>query len=408
MKKNVKVKVNYAVVYIVLIFFGFVLGINAHGFMGRAQAAIWESNWGLLYQVLDIVKTQYIDKDLEDQKLIYGSIKGMLKSLDDPYTRFIEPKSFEEMQIRMDGKFAGVGIQIGIKDDILTVIAPIEGTPAFRAGMKAMDRIIKVDDIETDNMSLEEAVSKIRGPRGTKVTLTIIRKNKKEPIPIDIVRDIINIKSVPKVKMVDKKKKIGYIQLATFENKTSPQEVEDAIATLNAKGMKALILDVRNNGGGLLRNAVDIASFFIEEGSVVHTVDRDGNKDTLEVVSVPSNYYKKPIVILINHGSASASEILAGAIRDRKRGQIIGTNSFGKASVQNVRPLSDGSAVLVTIAKYLTPDGTDINANGITPNIIIEIPTANIEAAQEEGYEYKEEDDVQLQKAIEVLGKELK
>ncbi|MFC1517036.1 S41 family peptidase [Candidatus Margulisiibacteriota bacterium] len=396
-------KTKSFIVIVVLISIAFFVGNNFEPIIRNAEAAAWESNWGLLYQVLDIIKTQYVQKKVEDKNLIYGAIKGMLKALGDPYSRFVEPKAFEEMQIRLDGKFAGVGIQIGIKDEHLTVISPIEGTPAFRMGLKAMDRIIKVDGKDTEGMSLEEAVSRIRGPRGTKVTLTILRKGKKEPFDVDIVRDIIKIKSVPKAKMIDNRYKIGYIQLATFENKTATEEVENALANLDKEGIRALVLDVRNNGGGLLRNSVDIASIFIKKGAVVHTVDRDGNRETLEVIGTETKFYKRPLIVLINEGSASASEILAGAIQDHRRGTLVGAKSFGKASVQNIRPLSDGSAVLITVAKYLTPKGYNISEQGISPNIFVTVPTATIEAASKDDYEYKEKDDIQLQRAIKIL-----
>ncbi|MBU0580901.1 MAG: S41 family peptidase, partial [Candidatus Margulisbacteria bacterium] len=400
-------KLKNIVFIFILITFGFFIGTHLDLVMSKAQAVNWESRWGLIWQAFDIIQTQYVEKNIEDKELIYGSIKGMLKALNDPYSRFMEPKAFEEMQIRMDGKFAGVGIQIGIKHETLTVISPIEGTPAFRSGVKAMDKIIKVDGKNTEGISLEEAVTLIRGPRGTKVILTIIRQGVKEPFDISIVRDIIKIKSVPKAKIIDKKYGIGYIQLATFENKTAAEEMEEAITDLNKQGMRGLILDVRNNGGGLLRNAVDITSIFVKKGAVVHTVDRDGNRDTLEIIGVKTSLYRSPLIVLINEGSASASEILAGAIKDHKRGYLIGARSFGKASVQNIVPLSDGSAILITVAKYLTPKGINISEEGISPNMFVQVPTATIEAAMKDDYEYKEADDLQLQESIKYLRKKI-
>ncbi len=400
---NNKIKISIAI--ILLVISGTLFGSYVNT---KLEAAPTESNWGLIYQVLDIIKTQYVKKSVDDQQLIYGAIKGMLKALEDPYSRFMEPKAFEEMQIRLDGKFAGVGIQLGIKQDHLTVIAPIEGTPAAKAGVKALDRIIKIDGASTDGMSLEEAVSRIRGTRGTVVTLTMMRATKKEPFDLRLVRDTIKIKSIPKVKMVDPRYKIGYIQLATFENKTAPLEMEEALTELENDDVRALILDLRNDGGGLLRNAVDIGSMFIKSGAIVHTVDREGNKETLEVVAVQKTCYKIPLIVLINEGSASASEILAGAILDHGRGTLVGSRSFGKASVQNIRPLTDGSAVLITVAKYLTPKGINISDHGISPNVFIQVPTATIEAAMKDNYEYKEEIDNQLQEAIKILRKKLR
>ena len=234
-----------------------------------------------------------------------------------------------------------------------------------------------------------------------------MRQNKKDPFEVRLVRDTIKIKSVPKVKMVDERYKIGYIQLATFENKSAPQEMEDALTELEKDDMRALIIDLRNDGGGLLRNAVDIGSMFIKDGAIVHTVDREGNKETLEVVAVQKTFYKKPLIVLINEGSASASEILAGAILDHGRGILVGARSFGKASVQNIRPLTDGSAVLITVAKYLTPKGINISEHGISPNVFVQVPTATIEAAMKDNYEYKEDIDNQLQEAIKILRKKV-
>ena len=346
-------------------------------------------------QVLDIVKNDFVEKDLDDQKLVYGSIKGMLEALDDPYSRFMEPKAFNEMQIRMSGTYSGIGIYIGIKNSHLTAIAPIEGTPAYKAGIKAGDAIVKIDGTDTKDMALEQAVSMIRGPQGSKVTLAILRKGWKEAKDFEIVREKIVIKSAVS-KILDKN--IGYIKLNTFENLSAAREFEKALREL--KEVEGLIIDVRGNGGGLLQNAIDIGSMFIPQGDIVMTVDREGKREHLE--STGRVLWNKPVVMLINESSASASEILAGALRDNKVATLVGNHTFGKASVQNVRQLNDGSAVLITIAKYLTPNGEDITKRGISAEVMVAVPTR--EGELEPGIEVPEEEkDIQLQKAIEII-----
>ncbi|MBN2057954.1 MAG: S41 family peptidase [Candidatus Saganbacteria bacterium] len=376
-----------------------VLGIIFLGvsFYGRvfAQGDL-ERKLETYLQVLDIVKNDYVEKDIDDQKLVYGSIRGMLSSLDDPYTRFVEPKAYEEMRIRMSGTYSGIGIYIGIKKDQLTVISPIEGTPAFNSKLKAGDHIVTVDGKNTKDMALEEAVSLIRGPEGTKVKLGILRPNWKEPKDFDITRAKIKINSVDS-KLLDDG--LAYIKLNTFENLNSAREFEKALR--QARDSRGLIIDLRGNGGGLLQAAIDIGSMFIDQGVIVQTVDREGRTEKLE--SSGRVLWRKPTVVLINEASASASEILAGALRDNRVATLVGSKSFGKASVQNVRRLSDGSALLVTIAKYRTPNGEDINKKGIKPDVIIEIPSNEAESQASLINGKVETDDIQLQKAIQVL-----
>lgn len=345
-------------------------------------------------EVLDIVKSDFVEKDLDDEQLVYGSIRGMLSSLDDPYTRFMEPKAYKEMKIRMGGSYSGIGIYIGIKNKHLTVISPIEGTPAYEAKLKAGDQIMTVDGKSTKDMALEEAVSLIRGPRGTKVKLGVLRRGWKDPKEIEIVRAKIDIKSL-KAKTLDSN--IVYIKLNTFENLRAAQEFESALR--KSKEADGLIIDLRGNGGGLLQNAIEIGSMFIERGLIVQTVDREQRREQIE--STGRVLWRKPTVVLINEASASASEILAGALRDNNAATLVGTKTFGKASVQNVRRLSDGSALLVTIARYLTPSGEDINKKGIAPDVEVTLPSEEAEA--ELVMEEEEEEDLQLQKAIEVL-----
>jgi carboxyl-terminal processing protease len=370
---------------------GFILG------KGGAQEGL-ESKLDVFLQVLSLVKSQYVDKNVDDNKLVYGAIKGMLASLDDPYTRFMEPTSYKEMRIRLRGSYSGIGIYIGMKDGALTVISPIPGTPAAKVGLKAKDKIITIDAKSTKDMSLEEAVSLIRGPKGSKVKLAIIRGSAKEPKDYLIERQNIVIKST-EFKMLTPE--VAYIKFNTFEKQNAPYEVSKAIQEAKNKKAKGLIFDLRNNGGGLLDNSIQIGSMFIKSGAIVQTIDREGMREVK--YSSGNVIWWQPMVVLINEASASASEILAGALQDHKVATLVGTKSFGKASVQTVRVLQDNSAVLLTIAKYLTPNGHDITKKGIVPDVVVEIPTKEAEAKAELPEEDKEEKDIQLDKALEII-----
>lgn len=398
------------IIFVFVLSFGMMLKV-------RAQEEL-ESKLEIFLEVLSLVKNQYVKRDLDDTKLVYGAIRGLLDSLEDPYTRFVEPKAYKEMQVRLRGSYSGIGIYIGIKNKQLTVISPIQGTPAEGAGLKAKDKIVTIDEKSTKDMALEEAVSLIRGPEKTKVKLGIMRTGFKKPKDFVITRKKIVIKST-EFKMLDED--IAYVKLNTFEKKTAPQEMKKALSLARGKKANGLILDIRNNGGGLLNNAIDIGSMFIKSGIIVQTVDREGMREVK--YSSGRVVWDKPIVVLINEASASASEILAGALRDNKIATLVGTRTFGKASVQSVRRLQDDSAVLITIAKYLTPNGDDISEKGISPDVVVAIPTeeANAEGKIEEKMpeekeglpeskkkeekpeEKKEEEDIQLQKAIGVL-----
>jgi len=370
------------------------------GEIKRAKAADdLESRLNIYLQVLDTVKNDFVEKDLDNNKLIYGSIRGLLDSLDDPYSRFLDPMAFKEMKIRLSGSFSGIGIYIGIKDKQVMIISPMKDTPAWKAGLKPKDKIMKIDGKPTKDMALDEAVGLIRGPRGSIVTLAILRGTARETKDYKVPREKIVIKSVETEIL---KGDIGYIKLNTFENQSASDEMEKALRYLNSKITRGLIIDVRDNGGGLLQNAIEIGSMFIKDGVIVYTIDREGKKETIS--SMGNVIWTKPSVMLINDSSASASEILAGALHDNHISKLVGTNTFGKACVQNMKQLEDGSAVLITVAKYLTPNGTDITKKGIEPDYIVEIPTS--EAAEITESEEKNTDankDPQLKKAIEVL-----
>jgi len=385
---------------VLVLLFIVALSVLMMGDAKRARSADdLESKLNIYLQVLDSVKNDYVDKKLDNTKLMYGSIRGLLDSLDDPYTRFLEPSSYKEMKIRLSGSYSGIGIYIGIKEKQIMVISPIKDTPAWKAGLKPKDKIITIDGKPTKDMALDEAVGLIRGPRGSIVTISILRGSAKEPKDYKIPREKIVIKSV---EMEILGANIGYIKLNTFENQNAAEEMEKAINNMKGKNIKGIIIDVRNNGGGLLQNAIEIGSMFMKDGVIVYTIDREGKKETIS--STGNQIWDKPVVMLMNESSASASEILAGALHDNSKAKLVGTKSFGKASVQNVKQLEDGSAILITIAKYLTPNGTDITKKGIEPDYVLEVTTEEAEAMfQSEDKAVNTQKDPQLKKAVEVL-----
>jgi carboxyl-terminal processing protease len=315
-------------------------------------------------ETLSIIKQNYVE-DIDEKELINGAIKGMLSQLD-PHSSFMPPEAFKEMQIDTKGEFSGLGIQISMKDKMLTVIAPIEDTPAYKAGIKAGDTIIKIDGESTKDITLQDAVDKLRGPKGTSVTITILREGWDKPKDFTIVREVIQIKSVKYKALEDK---IGYVKITQFQQRTS-DDLENALNTLEKDKINSLILDLRNNPGGLLNGAVEVSSQFLPEGKlVVYIKGRSGEQQDFNTVNTKNIEY--PMIVLVNEGSASASEIVAGALQDWGRAVILGTQTFGKGSVQTVIPLSDGSALRLTTARYYTPKGRSIQTTGITPDIIV-------------------------------------
>ncbi len=319
-----------------------------------------KSNWINL-------RKEVLSKTYSDSNEAYDAIRDMLSNLDDSYTRFLEPKEFNQMRIDTSGELTGVGIQI-FKDkesDDLIIISPIEGTPAFDAGIKAKDKILSIDDISTEGMNIEDAVKLIRGQRGTKVKLEILRDSRS--FFKTLSREKIEIKSVSsKVNKTKNGLSIGYVRIKQF-NANASKETRDAIKDLETKKVAGYVLDLRSNPGGLLESSIDISRHFINKGVIVSTVSKDGLKETKK--GNGQALTKKPLVVLVNEGSASASEIVSGAIKDNKRGKLVGKKTFGKGLVQSMRTLVDGSGLTVTVAKYLTPNGTDINKSGIIPDI---------------------------------------
>ena len=323
-----------------------------------------KSNWINL-------RKEVLSKTYSDSNEAYDAIRDMLSNLDDSYTRFLEPKEFNQMRIDTSGELTGVGIQI-VKDkesDDLIIISPIEGTPAFDAGIKARDKILSIDDISTEGMNIEDAVKLIRGQRGTKVKLEILRGSKS--FFKILSREKIEIKSVSsKVNQTKNGLLIGYVRIKQF-NANASKETRDAIKDLETKKVAGYVLDLRSNPGGLLESSIDISRHFINKGVIVSTVSKDGLKETKK--GNGQALTKKPLVVLVNEGSASASEIVSGAIKDNKRGKLVGKKTFGKGLVQSMRTLVDGSGLTVTVAKYLTPNGTDINKSGIIPDIEVKM-----------------------------------
>lgn len=344
--------------------------VSATAYRSATAAGTDYESIELFTDVLAIVKKSYVE-EVDTKKLIYGAINGMLAALD-PHSSFMPPDTYKELKLDTKGEFGGLGIEISIKDGILTVISPIEDTPAYRAGIKAGDQILKIDDKFTKDLTIMDAVKRMRGVKGTKVTLTIMREGFDKPKDFPLTRDVIQVKSI-KFKMLDDG--YGYLRIAQFQEKTS-DDLQKALDILNetSKGkLKGLVLDLRNDPGGLLDQAVKVSETFLEEGKlIVYTEGREKDAQMKFSSRKSEKQPDYPIVALINSGSASASEIVAGALQDHKRAVVMGVQSFGKGSVQTIIPLSDNSGLRLTTAKYFTPSGRSIQAKGITPDIVVE------------------------------------
>ncbi len=350
-----------------------------------------EADFALFWQVLDLLKEKYVDSEkLEAQKLFYGAIKGMLAATGDPYTNFFDPEENEAFGEDISGSFEGIGAELSTKDNVLTVVAPLEGTPAEKAGLRAGDKIIKINGKISADMNINQAVDLIRGPKKTDVVLTIFREGEQDTREITIQREIITVHSV---KYEIKDNSIGYIKVNRFGDDTT-KEFSQALAKIVAAKSEGLIIDLRNNPGGYLESAVDMASMMVEKGSVV-VIEEDGNSKRKEVRTrggdIASNI---KTVILINEGSASASEILAGAMREvRQNVTLVGEKSYGKGSVQEFIKLPQKTAVKITVARWLTPNGEQINEQGIKPDIEVELTNED----------YQNKRDPQLDKAMEIV-----
>jgi carboxyl-terminal processing protease len=375
---------------------------------GNDTAATYE-NLRLFTEVLSIVQSQYVD-EVAPKDIIYNAIKGTLRGLD-PHSSFLDPEMYREMQVETSGSFGGLGIEITLRDDVLTVVAPIEGTPAYRAGIQPGDRILKIEGLSTKDMQLSDAVKRMRGKPGSKITITIVREGWAEPKDFFITREQIRVQSVRANQL---EPGIEYIRLRQFQEQTA-NDLETSLDKYVKEGkIQGLVLDLRNNPGGLLTSAVEVTEKFLESGKlVVYTEGRVRNQNMRFSSNAKRVFNDFPIVVLVNQGSASASEIVAGALQDWGRAVVIGTQSFGKGSVQTIIPLSDGSGLRLTTAKYFTPKGRSIHGKGITPDIIVEAPKPAAVAAGAEApvptppvSETPQEQlkrDPQLQRALDLL-----
>jgi len=397
-----------------------VTGAGIH--LSQGQALFRESPKEIVDEVWQIIDRQYVDgtfnqvdwravrkkylsRSYSSKEDAYKAIREMIKPLDDPYTRFMDPKQFKDMQIDTSGQLIGVGIQLAQdeKTKKLVVIAPIEDTPASKAGILAKDTIIRIDGKSTEGMDVNQAVQLIRGKEGTPINLTILRGDKQLDFPLRRAR--VEVHPVRFSNQKDEKLgSVGYIRLNQF-SANAPSEMRNAIKNLEQQRVAGYILDLRSNPGGLLYGSIEIAKMWLEEGAIVSTVNRDGESD--RQVANRTAVTNKPVVVLVDGGSASASEILSGALQDNKRAVLVGTKTFGKGLVQSVRPLGDGSALAVTIAKYYTPSGRDINKLGIKPDVVVELTEEQKKTLSGDRTQVGTVNDPQYAKSLQVLKQEI-
>jgi carboxyl-terminal processing protease len=396
-------------------------GAGIH-FGSRGQAFFQESPKELVDEVWQIIdrayvdatfnqvdwratRQEYLERNYTNKEEAYTAIREMLDQLDDPYTRFMNPEEFTNMQIDTSGELTGVGIQLSQDEetDELIVVSPIEDTPAFDAGIQSRDIITAIDGQDTEGMDVNDAVELIRGPVGSRVTLTI-RRDESEFIDFPLIRDRIEIHPVRHEYRVEQDNPLGYVRLTQF-SANAAEEMRDAIKDLEEQDVDGYVLDLRSNPGGLLYSSIEIARMWMDEGDIVSTVDRQGIVDNEQARG--RSLTDKPLVVLVDGGSASASEILSGALQDNDRATLIGTKTFGKGLVQSVRPLGDGSGLAVTIAKYLTPSGRDINKQGIEPDVVVELSEVDRDLLGDNRDLIGTIDDPQYAKALEILQEEI-
>jgi len=358
-------------------------------------------DFGLFWEVWRRLSVNYFDKKaLDPQKMLYGAISGMVQALGDPYTVFLPPNQNKDTKDSLGGHFEGIGAQLGVKDKKIIIVAPLKGTPADISGLKAGDWIVKVDGKETANWTLPETVTAIRGPKGTKIVLTIVHKNEDKPVDVSVVRDTIKVPSVEWSMKNDASSSasVVYLKLSQFGDQTNDEwnkavgEIVGKLGADNNQKIKGVILDLRNNPGGYLSGAVYIASEFLKDGTIVIQEGADGSRNNF-TVNRTGQLLNVPLVVLVNKGSASASEIVGGALQDRKRAKLVGETTFGKGTIQDVQDLSTGAGLHITVAKWLLPSGKWVNGTGVNPDVAVANDDKN------------EDNDLQLNKAIEILVK---
>lgn len=372
-----------------LLLIGLGLGMLISG-QGQVSAVPKEDYESLeaFTNILAIVRKNYVD-EVQTKDLINGAINGMLNGMD-PHSAYLTPELYKELQMDTQGRFGGLGIEITVRNGTLTVVSPIEDTPAFRAGIKAGDQILKIEGEFTKDMSLMQAVKKMRGPKGTKLNLSVKREGVTDLLDFSIVRDTIRVQSV-RSRLLEEG--YVYVRLAQFQER-SDRDLQRALEKLASEkaGIRGLVLDLRNNPGGLLTQAVRVADLFLESGMIVYTEGRLENQKQKYFARKEGSWTEFPIVVLVNGGSASASEIVAGALQDHKRAVILGTKTFGKGSVQTILPLDDNSALRLTTARYYTPKGRSIQATGIVPDIVMEsVPLQESKAEEKKRLGVREE-----------------
>lgn len=369
---------NFKIISVVFLVFilGVTVGLGRFHKVSALSNPIYE-DLKVFTDVLGLLQKEYVE-ETKSKDLVYGAIKGMLETLD-PHSAFLPPNVYKEMQEETKGRFEGLGLEITIRDGVLTVVSPIEDTPAFKAGIQAGDQILRIDGEATKALTLMESVKRMRGPKGSKVTLTIMREGFPKPREFTLIRDVIPVRSV---RYELHEKYYGYIRLSQFQEKTD-NEFQKAVKALEEEtkgGLKGLILDLRNNPGGLLDQAVKVADRFIESGLIVSIEGRrEEHKMRFNAHPQEDSLSRYPLVVLVNGGSASGAEIVAGAIQDNGRGIVLGTQTFGKGSVQTIFSLKDGSGLRLTTARYYTPSGRSIQAKGILPDIIVQPPPSEEE-----------------------------
>ena len=372
----------------ILIFSLLIINLNTSLF---SKSELYEKI-DLFGEVLENIKKDYVD-EVDQAEIMDSAINGVLQSLD-PYSAYMSPELFKEMQTDTRGEFGGLGIEIGMESGVVKVISPIDDTPAAKAGIKAGDYIVKIGKNQVQGKTLMEAVKLMRGPVGTSIDLTVRRKNIKKPLEFKVTREIIEVKSVNS-EIISKKKNIGYIRLKSFNENSDKQFLKSIKKFEKNKNITGYVLDLRNNPGGLLTQAINITDFFLNDGEIVSTKGRNVSETRKFFARKGDEVKGKPIVVLINNGSASAAEIFAGALKDHKRAIILGESSYGKGSVQSIIPLKNGGGIRLTISKYYLPSGKSISEVGVTPDILVE------EIGDD--FEIKSEKDNQLNYAIKLF-----